>query len=115
MRMRNAGILISEDSAERDRKEFLLTMSLCVIHCLAIMKRKTDALGQFEQLVLGAVLALEQQAYGVPIHHKVCEMATRPVHIRRMQSVNSNNMNGFTSGESLASQSLFWLARRPKE
>ena len=45
------------------------------------MKKNTDPLGQFEQLVLGAVLALEEQAYGVPIHQKVCEMAARPVHI----------------------------------
>ena len=45
------------------------------------MKKKTDPLGQFEQLVLGAVLALEEQAYGVPIHQKVCDMAARPVHI----------------------------------
>ena len=36
---------------------------------------KTDSLGQFEQLVLAAVLALRDNAYGVTIHEKVGELA----------------------------------------
>jgi PadR family transcriptional regulator PadR len=36
---------------------------------------KSDALGQFEQLVLTAVLALREDAYGVTIHSKVQELA----------------------------------------
>src|SRR3569832_2021114 len=37
---------------------------------------KTDSCGQFEQLVLTAVLSLEQNAYGVTIHKKVEELAS---------------------------------------
>jgi PadR family transcriptional regulator, regulatory protein PadR len=33
------------------------------------------SLGQFEQLVLGAIIALREDAYGVTIHSKVQEMA----------------------------------------
>jgi PadR family transcriptional regulator PadR len=36
---------------------------------------KPDSLGQFEQLVLTAILALRDEAYGVTIHSKVEEMA----------------------------------------
>jgi PadR family transcriptional regulator, regulatory protein PadR len=36
---------------------------------------KTDSLGQFEQLVLTAVLTLREDAYGVTIHSKVQELA----------------------------------------
>ena len=36
---------------------------------------KSDALGQFEQLVLTAVLMLGDDAYGVTIHSKVEELA----------------------------------------
>jgi DNA-binding PadR family transcriptional regulator len=36
---------------------------------------KTDSLGQFEQLVLAAILALGEDAYGVTIHAKVEEFA----------------------------------------
>jgi DNA-binding PadR family transcriptional regulator len=36
---------------------------------------KSDSLGQFEQLVLTAVLALESDAYGVTIHRKVEELS----------------------------------------
>ncbi|HXA50095.1 MAG TPA: PadR family transcriptional regulator [Candidatus Acidoferrum sp.] len=36
---------------------------------------KPDSLGQFEQLVLTAILALHDDAYGVTIHAKVEEMA----------------------------------------
>jgi len=43
--------------------------------------KKSDALGQFEQLVLASVLVLGQQAYGVTIFEKVGEMAERPVKI----------------------------------
>jgi PadR family transcriptional regulator PadR len=36
---------------------------------------KPDSLGQFEQLVLTAILTLHEDAYGVTIHSKVQEMA----------------------------------------
>ena len=36
---------------------------------------KADSLGQFEQLVLTAVLALDDDAYGVTIHAKIEELA----------------------------------------
>jgi PadR family transcriptional regulator PadR len=36
---------------------------------------KPDSLGQFEQLVLAAILALREDAYGVTIHAKVEELA----------------------------------------
>jgi DNA-binding PadR family transcriptional regulator len=39
------------------------------------MVAKVDSLGQFEQLVLTAVLALREDAYGVTIHEKVSELA----------------------------------------
>ena len=36
---------------------------------------RPDSLGQFEQLVLTAILALREDAYGVTIHAKVQELA----------------------------------------
>jgi PadR family transcriptional regulator PadR len=39
------------------------------------MARPPDSLGQFEQLVLTAILTLHQDAYGVTIHAKVQELA----------------------------------------
>ena len=36
---------------------------------------KTDSLGQFEQLVLAAILTLRDNAYGVTIHAKVEQLA----------------------------------------
>ena len=36
---------------------------------------KPDSLGQFEQLVLTAVLSLREEAYGVTIHARVQELA----------------------------------------
>jgi DNA-binding PadR family transcriptional regulator len=36
---------------------------------------KPDSLGQFEQLVLAAILTLREDAYGVTIHSKVQELA----------------------------------------
>ncbi len=36
---------------------------------------RADSLGQFEQLVLAAILALRDEAYGVTIHGKVRELA----------------------------------------
>lgn len=36
---------------------------------------KPDSLGQFEQLVLSAILTLRENAYGVTIHSKVQELA----------------------------------------
>jgi DNA-binding PadR family transcriptional regulator len=41
---------------------------------------KPDSLGQFEQLVLTAILTLYDEAYGVTIHSKVQELAgSKPV------------------------------------
>lgn len=42
----------------------------------------SESLGQFEQIVLTAILALNENAYGVPIHTKVEELA-RPRKITR--------------------------------
>ena len=36
---------------------------------------KPDSLGQFEQLVLSAILSLHDDAYGVTIHAKVAALA----------------------------------------
>jgi PadR family transcriptional regulator PadR len=36
---------------------------------------KLDSIGQFEQLVLTAILSLREDAYGVTIHEKVGELA----------------------------------------
>ncbi|HTX38359.1 MAG TPA: PadR family transcriptional regulator [Bryobacteraceae bacterium] len=36
---------------------------------------KADSLGQFEQLVLTAILTLREEAYGITIHEKVRELA----------------------------------------
>jgi PadR family transcriptional regulator, regulatory protein PadR len=36
---------------------------------------KADSLGQFEQLVLTAILTLREDAYGITIHEKVRELA----------------------------------------
>ena len=36
---------------------------------------KPDSLGQFEQLVLTAILTLREEAYGVSIHAKAAELA----------------------------------------
>jgi len=36
---------------------------------------KADSLGQFEQLVLTAILTLRKDAYGITIHEKVRELA----------------------------------------
>ena len=42
--------------------------------------KKTNSLGEFEQVVLTAVLTLGDRAYGVTIHDKVCELAApKPV------------------------------------
>jgi DNA-binding PadR family transcriptional regulator len=37
----------------------------------------TPSLGQFEQLVLSSVIALQEEAYGMQIYSKVCELAGR--------------------------------------
>jgi PadR family transcriptional regulator PadR len=36
---------------------------------------KADSIGQFEQLVLTAILTLYDEAYGVTVHAKVCELS----------------------------------------
>ena len=38
-------------------------------------KQQPDSIGQFEQLVLTAVLSLKDDAYGVSIHAKAAELA----------------------------------------
>src|SRR5207302_2384553 len=43
-------------------------------YCVGQMA-KVDSLGQFEQLVLTAILSLSDNAYGVTIHQKVEELA----------------------------------------
>src|SRR5438105_9115060 len=50
------------------------------IHCTH-MKKNTDPLGMFEQLVMTAVTSFEEDPYAVPIFRKVCEMAGREVNI----------------------------------
>jgi PadR family transcriptional regulator PadR len=40
---------------------------------------RPDSLGQFEQLVLTAILTLREDAYGVTIHSKVQELAPKAV------------------------------------
>jgi PadR family transcriptional regulator, regulatory protein PadR len=40
---------------------------------------KPDSLGQFEQLVLTAILTLHENAYGVAIHSKVQELVPKDV------------------------------------
>lgn len=41
----------------------------------------TESLGQFEQLILTAVMALKDNAYGMQIYSKVCEMADREMNL----------------------------------
>src|SRR5215510_16286284 len=41
----------------------------------------TESLGQFELMVLTAVMVLEDGAYGMEIYGKVCEMADREVNL----------------------------------
>ena len=43
--------------------------------------KKTDSLGNFEHLVLSAVATLRGNAYGVPIHAKVSELAGKPANL----------------------------------
>ena len=47
---------------------------------------RSDPLGQFEQLVLAAVMALREPAYGVTIHERVARVAGRPVTIGSVYS-----------------------------
>ena len=58
-----------------------LTAPLLYLPCRqnahALMDSLMDSLGQFEQIVLTAILALEDNAYGVTIHAKV-EDLSRP-------------------------------------
>ena len=43
--------------------------------------KKTDQLGNFEQMVLTAVMRLGEEAYGVSINGKVGEIAGRPTNL----------------------------------
>jgi len=43
--------------------------------------KKTDQLGNFEQMVLTAVMRLGEEAYGVSINEKVGEIAGRPTNL----------------------------------
>jgi len=45
------------------------------------MTTKVDSLGQFEQFVLTAIMALREQAYGLQIYSKVCELAGKQVNL----------------------------------
>src|SRR5215470_5532362 len=42
------------------------------------------SLGQFEQLILTAVAALQEEAYGLEVYSKVCEMAGREMNLGSM-------------------------------
>ena len=42
---------------------------------------KSDTLGQFEQIVLAAVMTLRDNAYGVTIHAKVSELADKDINM----------------------------------
>lgn len=44
---------------------------------------KPDSIGQFEQLVLTAVLSLKEDAYGVTIHEKVGEVRPAEINLTR--------------------------------
>lgn len=55
---------------EHGRIDFSLNFPYNVIEMAG-----TDSLGQFEQLVLTAILTLRENAYGVSIHSKVQELA----------------------------------------
>ena len=39
----------------------------------------TETLGQFEQLILTAVMLLQDDAYGMQVYSKVCQLADREV------------------------------------
>ena len=41
----------------------------------------TESLGQFEQMVLTAVMTLKDDAYGMQIYSKVCELADREMNL----------------------------------
>src|SRR5215467_339654 len=43
------------------------------------MNTQAGTLGTFEQLVLTAVLALDDDAYGMAVYEKVCELGNKPV------------------------------------
>lgn len=45
------------------------------------MKKQPDLIGPFEQLVLTAVLALRERAYGMAIHTKVGELGNKRVRL----------------------------------
>ena len=42
------------------------------------------SLGQFEQLILTAVAALQEEAYGLEVYSKVCELAGREMNLGSM-------------------------------
>ena len=48
---------------------------------MGLFTKKPDSLGQFEQLVLTAVMSLGKDAYGMEIHEKVSEMSERNVNL----------------------------------
>jgi len=51
----------------------------CLLDNVETIMKKTDALGQFEQLVLTAVLLCGEKAYGMAVHEKVEELGERRV------------------------------------
>jgi DNA-binding PadR family transcriptional regulator len=44
-------------------------------------KKQTDLIGPFEQLVLTAIVALGERAYGLIIHERVAELGNRSVRV----------------------------------
>ena len=44
----------------------------------------TESLGQFEQLIMTAVMTLQDDAYGMQIYSKVCELADREMNLGSM-------------------------------
>ena len=62
-------------SDRKDRKERMPIDFISDLPYNVGQMAKLDSLGQFEQLVLTAILSLREDAYGVTIHSKVQELA----------------------------------------
>jgi PadR family transcriptional regulator PadR len=61
-------------SSTLDIPAYVLTAALHFPYTVGQMA-KPDSLGQFEQLLLTAILTLREEAYGVSIHAKAAELA----------------------------------------
>jgi PadR family transcriptional regulator PadR len=44
----------------------------------------SETLGQFEQLIVAAIIALGNEAYGLQVYQKVCELADREMNLGSM-------------------------------